>query len=744
MRFASVVEKDLILAGGGHAHVAVLKSFAMRPVPGLRITLVSKESTTAYSGMLPGLIAGHYSLDEIHLDLRSLCRQAGAQFYQAEIAGLDPSAHHLLLRERPPAAYDLISINTGSTPSMQSVPGAVEHAIPAKPVREFLHRWERLQSDWTQGPESPRTLTVVGGGAGGVELLLSMRHRLLSRSAELGRSTAPLHFQLITASASLLPTHNRRVQTRFERWFNNLGITWFAGHRVLEVTPQFLLCEGGRRVETNATIWVTQASAPDWIRDSGLATDEQGFIAVNPFLQSTSHPDVFAAGDVAAMMGSPRPKSGVFAVRQGRPLAANLRRALDQLPLRPYVPQQQFLSLISTGDRQAVGSRGPWSFEGEWVWKLKDHIDRAWMAQYEPVESMNAAPPALQSGSAPSMRCGGCGAKIGPQILDRVLARLRASAAPGAMPGLDEPDDAAVILWPSSSALVQTVDYFRNFLDDPYLFGRIAALHALGDIFAMGAEPRSVLAIITLPPGRTRPVEEQLYQVLAGALATLGQNSTKLLGGHTSEGIELSFGLAVNGEASPHRLLKKGGMRPGDRLILTKPIGTGVVMAASMRGKAHPHWIDAAIAVMLVSNRDASRIFLEHSATACTDITGFGLAGHLREMAVASRVTLEIHLQSIPLLLGALDSSRRGIASTLFPENLRQAEVIQNLEAVRQEPMFPLLFDPQTSGGLIASVPPLNAQACLDQLQREGYREARDIGEVASEGASGIGRLVVR
>jgi selenide,water dikinase len=267
-------------------------------------------------------------------------------------------------------------------------------------------------------------------------------------------------------------------------------------------------------------------------------------------------------------------------------------------------------------------------------------------------------------------------------------------------------------------------------VDDPYTFGRIVATHSLGDIYAMGAQPRTALALVTVPVGPEEKMEQLLEELLTGAVETLNEAGAALVGGHTKEGFETDLGLSLSGIARPDQLLHKHGMQPGDRLILTKPLGTGTLFAARMRGRAKGRWIDAAIRTMLQSSREAAACLLAHRVTACTDVTGFGLLGHLLEMARASRVDVHLDLASVPLMDGALVTAGRGLLSSLQPHNVRLRRAVANHDAVRAHAAYPLLFDPQTAGGLLASVPAARVDACLDALHRAGYRLAAVVGEV--------------
>jgi selenide,water dikinase len=281
--------------------------------------------------------------------------------------------------------------------------------------------------------------------------------------------------------------------------------------------------------------------------------------------------------------------------------------------------------------------------------------------------------------------------------------------------------------------MVQTIDYFPALINDPFIFGQISANHALSDLFAMGAQAQSALAIATVPFASSEIVEETLYQLLAGALKTLHQTGAELIGGHTTEGADLAFGLSCNGLAYPDQLLHKGGMQPEQVLILTKEIGTGALFAANMRLKAKGYWIDGAIGSMLQSNQKAAACLLEHQAAACTDITGFGLIGHLIEMIRASmEISVQLNLEAIPLLEGAVEVVQSGIVSSLYSQNSQAIQFIENASEVAEHSQFPLLFDPQTSGGLLAAVPKEMGDRCLTALKSLGYTHSAIIGETLS------------
>src|SRR6185437_7468874 len=410
-------------------------------------------------------------------------------------------------------------------------------------------------------------------------------------------------------------------------------------------------------------LWATGVVAPAFLAASGLACDAAGCVVVRRSLRSASHRFVFAAGDCASIAGAARPKAGVWAVRAGAPLAANLRRAARGRPLRRWQPQSQALVILGLGDGRAIAWRNGIALEGALVWRWKDRIDRRWMRMYGRMKPMADNP-------ADPMRCGGCGAKVGAETLHLALAGLARTPSPDILVALDHPDDAAVALPPPGMAVVQSVDHFRAFIDDPFAFGQIAAAHALSDLHAMGARPWTALAIAALPYVPGGKMGRDLAAMMQGAASVLEADGCALVGGHTAEAAEPALGFAVTGLADPRRILRKSGLRPGDALVLTKPLGTGILLAGNMRGLAKARWLAAALDQMRRSNADAARILLAHGARACTDVTGFGLAGHLREMLDASGVAARLSLAALPALPGALELAARGIESTLAPDNL--------------------------------------------------------------------------
>ena len=718
------IERDIVLVGGGHAHVEVVRRFGMKPEPAVRLTLVSTPVDTPYSGMLPGYLAGHYGFDDCMIDLRRLCRFAGARLVVGRASGIDRTARQISLADRPPLAYDLLSIDIGSVPETGGIAGA-EHAVPLKPIPAFLERWARVEA-LAEAQNGAVRIVVIGAGAGGVEAAMALHSRINTRLHQSENkeknTTGRPHFTLLSMTPEIMPGHAAGVRRRVLSALRRNGFAVETGETAAAIEPGRVLCKSGRAFEHDAAILVTQGRAAPWLRETGLDVDPRGFLKVGPTLQSESDDTIFAAGDCAAFNSAALPKSGVYAVRQGPVLAENLRRAVRDRALQPFRPQRRVLSLISLGEKRAVASKAVFAAEGKWVWRWKDRIDRRWMARYgADLPAMTGAPAA--DPAVESMRCAGCGAKVPQAILNAVLDRLRADPETAPALALDSPDDAAALIPRADGTLYQTVDQFRAFVDDPWLFGRIAANHCMGDIHAMGGAPVSALISVTLPFAAPGIVERDLEQLLRGVLRSLGEAGAVLIGGHTAEGAEMAAGLTINGTVGAGEPWRKGGAKPGDRLILTKALGTGVLLAAEMARAARGRDVETALRSMLASNGAAVAVLRRHGARVCTDITGFGLGGHLLEMLEASDCGAVLHKAALPLLPGAADLLAAGHVSTLHPAN--RAVLKPVCEGIVPE----VLADPQTAGGLLAAVPASEARPCFEALRQVNYPDAAIVGE---------------
>jgi selenide,water dikinase len=737
VRASGPVETDIVLVGGGHAHVQVMTRFAMARHPGVRLSLVTEQLETPYSGMLPGFVAGEYTRDDIHIDLARLAFATGTRLIHARVVGLDRDARRVLLEGRPPLGYDLVSLNVGIVPDLSDMPGADAHAVPVKPISTFLERFETLL-ERLHHKDGPRRFAVVGGGAAGVELALTLRRRLAREAQGHGSNPGSLSVTLLT-SATLVPGLNEGMRLRAQEALAAAGVETLEKARVVGVDAHGLTLEDGRTIAADAVLVSTKARAPAWLASLGLDTTPDGSLIVGPTLQAPGDPRVFAGGDCAAMTGRALDKAGVYAVRAGPVLARNLALAAQKKAPRPWSPQRDFLVMLNAGDGSAILGRGRHlAASGRWVRWWKDAIDRRFMRMFAEFGRQGPVRPDASGEIAPEYRCAGCAAKVGAGPLGRALRRLPphpATPFAARVRGLGGPEDAAVIDMGNGRIALETVDLITAFVGDAYRFGEIAALHALSDIFAMGGLPTHALATALLPAGRAEVVAEDLFQLLSGARSALDREGVTLVGGHTGEGSAMALGFAVSGEAPADQITRKGGLLPGDALILTKPLGTGIIFAAAMRGAAPAEAIEAALDSQRLSNREASRILRDQGARGMTDVTGFGLLGHLAEMAEASGVGSEVSLAATPRLPGATSLALKGFASSALRQNLAAVEGL--LAGALTGDAEAMLLDPQTSGGLLAGVPPDRADAAVSELRAAGFAHAARIGTVVASGPAG-------
>jgi selenide, water dikinase len=727
MHTAADIERDLVLVGGGHSHALALRMLAMRNIAGVRITLVSPASHTPYSGMLPGLVAGHYSFEQTHIDLARLCQWAGVRFIAATVTGVDPLKQSIALQGRPSIHYDVLSIDIGSLPELDSVPGAAKWAVPVKPVAQLWQRWQQLQARLMDNTDDTGVrIAVVGGGAGSIELALAIANRFADH---------PVAVELYCGATQILDGYNKRARRAVEQAMAAHQIEVHLGARVVQVEQDRLLLASGASHDFNELFWCTGANAAPWLAGSGLPTDKAGFLSIRDTLQLTGLDNIFAAGDTATQVAHPRPKAGVYAVRQAPVLAANLENYLLEKSLKQHVPQRRFLSLISLGGKNATADRGLFAATGAWVWRWKDRIDRAFMARFSDLPPLMSGPGYSAVGKALSqpeqMPCGGCGAKVSADILAGVLADLAADF-PRAVPNAGQAEDAAIIP-AAGSPVLQSIDVLREMVADPWLMGRIAANHALSDLYACGARPLSALATITLPFANDVIQARELEQILAGALHEFARVGCALSGGHSLQGQELNVGFVVNGamDETHARVLPKTGLRIGDQLVLTKPIGTGALFASHMQLQADGRDIAAALAMMLQSNQEAGRLALEHNVSAATDVTGFGLLGHLLEMLAGGQGAC-LRLADVPLLNGARECIEAGIFSTAQDANAIAKNAIGSIAPQADSAALELLVDPQTSGGLLLGVAKQDCAGLCRALVEAGYGVSAVIGEVTA------------
>ncbi|WP_338023214.1 selenide, water dikinase SelD [Aliiroseovarius subalbicans] len=704
--------RDLVFVGGGHAHALALRMWAMDPLPGVRLTLINPGPTAPYSGMLPGRIAGHYGRAELDIDLVRLARFAGARLILAPATGIDPLARTVTVEGRGAIGYDVASIDVGIHAEMPDIPGFRKHGIGAKPLDVYDARWQGFLTDVAAGQAAPEVV-VIGGGVAGVELALAMRHALA------GVCDAPRVTVLERTPDITGPSV--RARSRLHQAMSAAGVQFRGGVTVARVTADAVQLSDGAEMPSAFTVGAAGAFAHPWLAGSALPVTDEGFVTVDDTLRVTGVDDLFAVGDCAHMPHAPRPKAGVFAVRAAPVLRDNLRAALSGGTLRPFRPQRNYLKLVSLGSKVALAEKWGVTVQGAGLWRWKDRIDQKFMDQFRDLPAMTApAQPAVVAlgldeaeASGAKALCGGCGSKVGADTLRNALKALPPSTRDDVLSG---PGDDAAELEIGGQRQVMTTDHLRAFTHDHGLLARITAVHALGDIWAMGAAPQAALVSVTLPHMTPALQERSMGEIMAAAQDVLGAAGAEIVGGHSTMGAELTIGFSLTGLCDDAPITNTGA-RAGDALILTRPIGTGTLLAGEMAGQADGRDVARMLTVMARPQGDAAAIL--GVARAMTDVTGFGLAGHLLAICKASGLAGVLDLEAVPTYDGALALTDAGVRSTIFASN-RDAAPVAGATGARGD----LLHDPQTAGGLLAAVAVEEAEGLLAQLRAAGHDAA--------------------
>lgn len=746
--------RTVVLVGGGHTHVQVLRRWAMNPPANVRLQIILDRPIAVYSGMVPGFVAGDYARHELEIDVLPLARRAKAGVILSAAVDLDPVRKEISIEGRPPIRFDLASLDVGSTVRGLDLPGVSKHTLATRPIGRFVQTIDDRLEAFGKLDHPPRIL-LIGGGAAGTELAFTV-------DARLRRSGISPLLTIITGDSELLGDASRRTRRIVEREAKARGINVIVSRRVLRadasgivVTPIDGLTASDEEIRLSAdlVIWATGAAPIAFPRGEGtvaLSRDPGGFLKIRDTLQCVGFEDVFAVGDCARLVKHPWvPRAGVYAVRQGPILEQNLRARLNGKSLRQYRPQRDFLSLLYLGEQRALGSKWGLAQAGAPLFRLKDWIDRGFMARFQVLDEAGhpraqlATLGAMNSSGGgadeePEMACGGCAAKLGAEPLAAALARLpQARPDSTVLLGLDARDDVAATRDDAGHTTLHNVDVIRSFCDDPWLVGRVAASNALSDLFAKGGRPRYAQAVIGLPDSPLEDAPEILFQVLSGIRKTLDELDVSLLGGHTTIGEELTVGLSVVGDGPDGGdLLRQAGARAGDDLLLSRPLGTGVVLAADSMGLARGEWVAATHTAMQRTNDIAGRIAYEIGAHAATDVTGFGFAGHLLTLLEAKDLIARIEGAAMPFLPGAALLWKSGRRSTAHPAN-RSAFLPRIRGATEADEAW--LFDPQTAGGLLLAVAPDKTHRMIEAFAKAGEPAIVRIGSLG-EGSSEPGQ----
>ncbi|MBW3041359.1 selenide, water dikinase SelD [Prochlorococcus marinus] len=715
-----MLSDHIVLAGGGHTHALVLLRWAMNPKlkPAGMITLVNQSSTTIYSGMFPGVIAGKYKIDEILIDLRDLASKARVSFVMAQIEGIDLKKKKLLLVGRPEIEYSSLSLNIGTKTNLNSKPLITSDKNLAVPIKPFSESLKFIKDqDIYKDDSSAKPFEIVGAGFAGIEIAFSLRKRWPRRPIQLKvKSGRKLSSNILKAIEDL----------NIEIIQNNLSTSYPA-----------LICTGNESFE--------------WIKDSGLPIDQFGRVLTKNTLQVINYPELFAVGDCGVIKDDFRPSSGVWAVRCAIPLAKNLEAMNIGSKFGKWKPQKNAIQLLDINSSKKDSKAflawggfiiGPYSF----LSRLKDLIDRNFISKFHFSNDLTSE----MFSKREMIECRGCAAKLAYSPLKKTLKKLNLKEPP-------EDDSIDIGLLISGKTLIQSVDGFPSLVSDPWLTGRLLTFHSCSDIWACGGSVISAQSVVKLPSLANDVQQELLFQVLEGINSALTMQGAKLIGGHTlqsikasdeSSSLEIESSLTVNGIIDENaNFWSKGGMKKGDQILISRPLGTGVIFSAFMNAQVRPHIIDFVLKEMNKSQheivRDITKLESKYPyvniVNACTDITGFGLLGHLSEMlestnSYRSNINIEpvkiiLELDKIPFYNGVDELLDKGFESSLSPSNRIFLENINGHKNLRFEliynefeldsplynNMLKLLIDPQTCGPLVISCPSLYSEKLIEE-----------------------------
>lgn len=730
-------KNTIVLLGIGHTNAHILKSWKMKPVDDCQLICVSNYPISTYSGMLPGVLAGQYPVESMEIDLVRLCASANVRLVIGDVTGIDRERNRVNFANRPDLSYDLLSIGVGSRPSFTGIEiKDPQPVVSIKPMQTFNDRLnERLgQLD----PEKEVSIAIVGGGIGSIEVAFCLDRRLKSeKTTSIGKHKLKLVAGNSGVGTGLLPSTRELVLDRLK----DRSIEVVQGQRVKTIDTNQISLDDGKTVDADIVLWATNAVAPELLDRLDFEKDDRGFLATKSTLQTKTDGNVFAVGDTGTMEGTDLDKAGVYAVRQGPVLWENLKLALQNRPLKTYQPQTDYLKLINTADGRSIAQFKGRSFYGKWCWWLKDRIDSKFMAMYQNYELMPMKVTAVDPKSTEAMRCLGCGGKIGSQILSSVLDELDVAEHPSVIIGLKNPDDAAVVKTQDNQVTV-TTDFFASPMNDPYLVGRIATLNSASDCFVMGAQPSAALALIQLPLQHAKTQLQTMRELMSGSVEELNRMNCAIVGGHSIEGPRLTAGFTVLGDQISDAKTK-GMLVEGDALVMTKPLGSGVLLAALMQAKLSGHFYQEVVDSMLQSNAIALDLIRNYEVSALTDVTGFGLAGHLKEMLVASGVSAELWLNKVATLSGFDELVQQGIESTLAPDNrVNAAEYFQPAENINSAELAKL-FDPQTGGGILLGIAHEKTAGLLQFLNENGFAKSAVVGTVVAR-ESDTSQIVIK
>ena len=692
------ITNDLVLIGGGHSHLSVLMKLSKRPINGNRITLITNEIDTPYSGMIPGYIEGIYSWRDSHIDLYRLCLKLNVRFIHAEVERVSAYEKEIYFKDRPKIKFDVLSINTGIQSNNREIKGAAKYCLPVKPISKLANNFLNKITNF-------KSIAFIGGGAGSVELALAIKKRFLNINQD-------IKITIITGKRGLLSTFPQKTKLTSLKTLEKFKIDIIEYKRVLEVKPKQIILSDKSMLKIDKAILSTNSMTPKWLAKSDILLTKDNYILVNKSFQ-TNYKYVFASGDVIDFNNQNLKKAGVFAVRSGKPLAINIKQFILGKKLVEYKFNKNYLALIGTSKRSAIATKYNLTFNSRFFFYLKKYIDQNFIKKFSDFRirkkfTLDALKTDVLNifvkhkekitDENDIMQCKGCAAKVPLNALKQALPKDIVSTS----------EDAVSV--PGHPELYQTVDMISSIITDPFLLGKIAANHSISDMVSVNSKITSAMMILQLPLSKTEINSRDLEQVLLGANEIFKTIDCPLIGGHTMIGKDKDpiIGFSILGQKQKKIKIMKNRrkIKTKDLLILTEKIGSGLIFAGINNYLIDSYFQTDVIKQMIKGNLNFGKISNHLNILSMTDITGFGLANHLLNLIKRdnSKTGLTIYPNKIPLFEGVNECLNKDIKSSLFKSNydIAQKDIIYKRDKSKLDN---ILYDPQTVGGIAFIIP---------------------------------------
>ena len=692
------ITNDLVLIGGGHSHLSVLMKLSKKPINGNRITLITNEIDTPYSGMIPGYIEGIYSWRDSHIDLYRLCLKLNVRFIHAEVERVSAHEKEIYFKDRPKIKFDVLSINTGIQSNNREIKGAAKYCLPVKPISKLTNNFLNKITNF-------KSIAFIGGGAGSVELALAIKKRFLNINQD-------IKITIITGKRGLLSTFPQKTKLTSLKTLEKFKIDIIEYKRVLEVKPKQIILSDKSMLKIDKAILSTNSMTPKWLAKSDILLTKDNYILVNKSFQ-TNYKYVFASGDVIDFNNQNLKKAGVFAVRSGKPLAINIKQFILGKKLVEYKFNKNYLALIGTSKRSAIATKYNLTFNSRFFFYLKKYIDQNFIKKFSDFKIRKKFTlEALKTDvlnifvkhkekitdKNDIMQCKGCAAKVPLNALKQALPKDIVSTS----------EDAVSV--PGQPELYQTVDMISSIITDPFLLGKIAANHSISDMVSVNSKITSAMMILQLPLSKTEINSRDLEQVLLGANEIFKTIDCPLIGGHTMIGKDKDpiIGFSILGQKQKKIKIMKNRrkIKTKDLLILTEKIGSGLIFAGINNYLIDSYFQTDVIKQMIKGNLNFGKISNHLNILSMTDITGFGLANHLLNLIKRdnSKTGLTIYPNKIPLFEGVNECLNKDIKSSLFKSNydIAQKDIIYKRDKSKLDN---ILYDPQTVGGIAFIIP---------------------------------------